>query len=71
MRHVAVEIMATKDYQDCEGCNNLITGYNADLCKAMQMTKPVTYMRSPLSQCGPEKMLFEPVKKYSEFDDNN
>ncbi len=61
--------MINKDYRDCEGCRNLITGYSADLCKALQLPKPVAYMRSPLSQCGPEKMLFEPERKYAEFDE--
>ncbi len=61
--------MINKDYKDCEPCRYMIEGFHNDLCRAMQLPKPVAYMRSPLSQCGPEKMLFEPKRKYSELDD--
>lgn len=55
---------------DCRQCKNSVKSYSALLCTAMNMPRPVEFMRHECSECGPHAMMFEDKdKKYSEFDD--
>ncbi len=58
-----------KDCADCRSGQKVINSQR--ICDAMQLPKPVKYMRDPKSNYGPEGMLFEPVveRKYAEFDE--
>ncbi len=53
----------------CEECRYSIKSYHALLCRAMNLPRPVAFMRDDRSECGAKGALFEPKVKYSEYDD--
>lgn len=61
------------EMKDCGECKHSTKSYNALLCLAMNMPKPVEYMRDDRSECGLAGYMYEPksgIGKYSEFDED-
>ena len=55
--------------RDCRDCHYAVRRYMKLQCLAMNLPKPVEFMRHEKSDCGPNAAMFEPLgKKYEEHD---
>jgi len=58
----------TKTDDRCDRCIHSKQSYGKLLCTAMNISRPVEYMRHPKSECGPDALLFDAPGTEEEWD---